>query len=111
MQYELYNGQVHFEIDTLSPSNYIANQKSLLIMKMTGCRYCENLTETLSSTVFKDYLINYLDEIDPENQKLCQKWNVKSYPTIFVVDGNGKMNIRNPYEGQRDQKSLLKLFV
>lgn len=118
MIYELTNGManlvtanddIYFRPE-LVKTNMNKGEKALLIMKADYCGYCKTLLKTLQGVAFKKAVIFIMDQSDVLNKRVMNAFNVKGYPTIYIVDADGKIIVQE-YEGERDVASLKRLFM
>ncbi len=103
-------------------------EKKLVLMDFTGsdwCPPCKQLHKNvLTSKEFVDFastnlvlvLVDFPNnkplsaEQKSANQKLADKFNVRAFPTIVVLDGNGKqLSFQEGYEGQPAKEFVAKL--
>ena len=91
----------------LTPKEGFEGQKTLLLLHMDGCPHCVTLMpiwEKFVSTNKTSILTKDVEKSkDPNN--LSEKYDVKGFPTILLLDGKG--NKSDTYEGDRTVEGLI----
>ena len=83
------------------------NNKKFILLKMTGCGHCEKLQPHWDNAVKANKtsieMADYEQGTD-EGKKLCEKYDVKGFPTMLFIDGQ---NEAANYKGERTTDSIL----
>ena len=73
---------------------------------MNGCGHCKSMKPAWESAVAENptniQMVDY-EMSSPEGQELCKTHNVTGFPTMFLLDGNKKID----YTGGRLKKDFL----
>ena len=96
-----------FRKETFS-GNLKNDEKAFVLVHMTGCGHCEKLMPTWDEVSNKNTTNIKMEKVEQsENmgKKLCEKHDIKSFPTMIVVDANNDKV--DEYQGERDKDSLL----
>jgi len=71
-------------------------KKPIIVFFYTDwCGFCQRFVPTFDkvtkkSEIKKNFAIAYVNCEKEENQKLMQEYNVQAYPTVYVIDEQGK---------------------
>ena len=83
------------------------NNKKFILLKMTGCGHCEELQPHWNNAVKANKTSIEMADYErgtKEGKKLCDKHNVRAFPTMLFIDGQNKATT---YEGGRTKDSIL----
>lgn len=81
-------------------------KKSLLLLHMEGCGHCDKLMPEWDkfTQMNNTSIVTKAIEKD-EDRSLVKKYGVEGFPTILLLDSNGKK--LDTYNGDRNSQSLL----
>jgi thioredoxin-related protein len=115
-QQDQHDATNQFELKSIDYTEGVRQAKAegkLVLLHFTGsdwCPYCQDLDkEVLSQHSFQTFSVNNFvmvtldfphdiplpDDVKQENQSLAQKYNVNEFPTLLVVDTDGREVGRN----------------
>lgn len=76
-------------------------EKPIIVFFYTDwCGFCQKFAPTFakvvkSKEIKKNYAIAYVNCENPDNRELMEKYEVKGFPTVFVINGEEKTQLDN----------------
>tara|TARA_E500000331_G_C16650598_1_gene452686 strand:- start:18 stop:428 length:411 start_codon:yes stop_codon:yes gene_type:complete len=83
-------------------------EKAFVLVHMTGCGHCDKLMpiwDEANKNNTSNIKMHKVEQSENMGKELCEKHDIKSFPTMIVVDDNNEKV--SEYQGERDKDSLL----
>ena len=79
----------------------IAKEKPMIVFFYTDwCGFCQRFAPTFAKVVKgkqikKDFAVAYVNCENPDNAKAVQEYGIHGFPTVYVVDGEKRVQLDN----------------